>query len=505
MIANAATFTNNGTVLNFDAGTGEAGGIALGSFTPTTGATTLINNGRITLQGANVNNANVRSAVSMFGINGQLSDYRIINGASGVIEDLTGGNIAIESSSSTFTAHRVTLTNAGVIRGDIRTQGGADRLSFTGGSVTGSVSTFGGNDRLDWSGGTFVGDVDLGLGSDVMTISSSSYTGANVLDGGDDLSTADGAIDSLTLSGVNATLAATDILNWENVEISASNISVSNGTMAVGTVGQATTGLTLSNNTRFRPTGNFALAGNLLTTTGGRFVGHGSGANPYSISGALTNDGEIDVSDGNVGDTVSVAGNYNGSGALRLDTELGDDGSPTDQLVIAGDASGNTALFVRNAGGAVAVTDRGVKVVDVAGTSTSDAFRLGAPAEGGAFIYNLEFEGSDQDWYLRSTGEIGTVGVAYESALHVLGTRLPTLEQRVGQRIWGQGKEDSELDGAWLRVTGAYSEITPENSTSQTTIDRRIWALMRRLPKTLVRCRLRMAAVKSMQLPLVLV
>src|SRR5262245_32773114 len=104
--------------------------------------------------------------------------------------------------------------------------------------------------------------------------------------------------------------------------------------------------------------------------------------------------------------------NYSGvGGTIGLNTFLGTDGSPSDQLVISGGSgSGSTALSVRNAGGPGAETfGNGILVVNAinGGTTTPTAFSLtGGRVTAGAFDYFLFrggfTPGTQDSWFLRS-------------------------------------------------------------------------------------------------------
>ncbi|WP_184138916.1 autotransporter family protein [Paraburkholderia atlantica] len=111
-----------------------------------------------------------------------------------------------------------------------------------------------------------------------------------------------------------------------------------------------------------------------------------------------------------------MMGTYTGvNGTIRLNTFLGADGSPSDQLVInGGTATGNTLLHVANAGGPGARTmGNGIAVVTTIGSGTataSGAFALAGEVRGGAFTYFL-FRGglngsNPQDWFLRTSFEV---------------------------------------------------------------------------------------------------
>ncbi len=98
----------------------------------------------------------------------------------------------------------------------------------------------------------------------------------------------------------------------------------------------------------------------------------------FTLNGDLINMGTMTSgsSSSTPGNTLYVDGNYTGNGgSLYLNTVLGDDDSATDKLVITGDASGTTDLYINGIGDG-AQTTNGIEVVDVGGVSTSDAFEL---------------------------------------------------------------------------------------------------------------------------------
>ncbi|EDQ7327809.1 fibronectin-binding autotransporter adhesin ShdA [Salmonella enterica subsp. enterica serovar Choleraesuis] len=105
------------------------------------------------------------------------------------------------------------------------------------------------------------------------------------------------------------------------------------------------------------------------------------------------------------GNTLYVDGDYTGNGgSLYLNTVLGDDDSATDKLVITGDASGTTDLYINGIGDG-AQTTNGIEVVDVGGVSTSDAFVLKNEVNASLYTYRLYWNESDNDWYLASKAQ----------------------------------------------------------------------------------------------------
>ncbi len=104
-------------------------------------------------------------------------------------------------------------------------------------------------------------------------------------------------------------------------------------------------------------------------------------------------------------EVTSVLGDKTGNGgSLYLNTVLGDDDSATDKLVITGDASGTTDLYINGIGDG-AQTTNGIEVVDVGGVSTSDAFELKNEVNASLYTYRLYWNESDNDWYLASKAQ----------------------------------------------------------------------------------------------------
>ncbi|QVT05367.1 fibronectin-binding autotransporter adhesin ShdA [Salmonella enterica subsp. enterica serovar Anatum] len=127
----------------------------------------------------------------------------------------------------------------------------------------------------------------------------------------------------------------------------------------------------------------------------------------FTLNGDLINMGTITSgsSSSTPGNTLYVDGDYTGNGgSLYLNTVLGDDDSATDKLVITGDASGTTDLYINGIGDG-AQTTNGIEVVDVGGVSTSDAFELKNEVNASLYTYRLYWNESDNDWYLASKAQ----------------------------------------------------------------------------------------------------
>ena len=116
--------------------------------------------------------------------------------------------------------------------------------------------------------------------------------------------------------------------------------------------------------------------------------------------------GVVALGDGTAFNTLTVTGDYTGSGGtLLFNTVLGDDTAASDKLIVNGSTSGQTRVAVNNVGGIGAQTVNGIQLIQVDGASNGQ-FDLAGRAVGGQYEYFL-FKGgkadpNDGDWYLRS-------------------------------------------------------------------------------------------------------
>ncbi len=121
---------------------------------------------------------------------------------------------------------------------------------------------------------------------------------------------------------------------------------------------------------------------------------------------SLGTGGVVALGDGTAFNTLTVTGDYTGSGGtLLFNTVLGDDAAASDKLIVNGSTSGQTRVAVNNVGGIGAQTVNGIQVIQVDGASNGQ-FDLAGRAVGGQYEYFL-FKGgkadpNDGDWYLRS-------------------------------------------------------------------------------------------------------
>lgn len=144
-------------------------------------------------------------------------------------------------------------------------------------------------------------------------------------------------------------------------------------------------------------------AANALTA----FASGSTGA--LRIGGDLNNAGTVNLAaaSGQIGNVLNVGGNYVGqNGLVVLNTLLNQGGSAsqTDRLAIGGNAGGTTAIKLNQSGSGALTIGDGIEVVQVAGASAANSFRLAGPVQAGAYQYLLYQGGTTDanDWYLRS-------------------------------------------------------------------------------------------------------
>ena len=305
--------------------------------------------------------------------------------------DMSGGTID-RNLVTGFGNDTIILSN-GTIGGNISVSGGTDSVTITGGSVGGSVLMSFGTDTFNWnSGGIVYGAIDLGGDND--TAAFTNLTAANI--GATTQVTGGAGTDALTFSNVSAN-GISRFQSWESIAATNDTELTFNETLTLGDAGTGTGSLSID-------------------STSTIFGGGASSAVVSFTAGQLanvTNAGRIDLTNGSgTSDSFRIGGNYIGNGGLLfLDTVLGDDSSASDKLVIdGGTASGTTGISVINNGGTGAsTTQNGILLVESinGATSAGSTFALNNAVAAGAYEYYLFkggiSDGTEQNWYLRST------------------------------------------------------------------------------------------------------
>lgn len=207
------------------------------------------------------------------------------------------------------------------------------------------------------------------------------------------------------------------------------------------------------------------------------------------------------VAPGNAGfGTLTVTGDYVGNGgSVEIEAALGADGSTSDRLVIGGASTGLSRVTVINRNGLGAQTVEGIRIIEVAGSSTGNfvldsdyLFQGNRAIVAGAYAYRLVQNGvntpADGDWYLRSAliappeppspepevpqpeppGPLYQPGVpiyeGYVATLQRL-NGLQTLQQRVAGRSWAAGRGDAR-GAVWGRIDGSRQDAEARRSTT---------------------------------------
>ncbi|MDR2550673.1 MAG: autotransporter outer membrane beta-barrel domain-containing protein [Desulfobulbus sp.] len=193
------------------------------------------------------------------------------------------------------------------------------------------------------------------------------------------------------------------------------------------------------------------------------------------------------------GTVLTVNGDVIGqNGTLAFNTYLGDDGSPSDRLVIDGGAgSGITGVTVTNVGGPGTQTvANGIRLVQVenGATTTPSSFMLNGRVVAGTYEYDLYRGGvgadaGDGDWYLRSLMApessspptspptstptpsqrpepylyLRNLAAASSMFVHTLHDRLGEPQYTDTYRAMDQKNGGDKVPAAWARVVGSHA------------------------------------------------
>ncbi|WP_337263408.1 MULTISPECIES: autotransporter outer membrane beta-barrel domain-containing protein [unclassified Serratia (in: enterobacteria)] len=186
--------------------------------------------------------------------------------------------------------------------------------------------------------------------------------------------------------------------------------------------------------------------------------------------------------------TLTVNGNYVGNnGLLVMNTQLGDDNSLTDKLVVAGNTSGTTHVQINNAGGSGAQTLNGIEVISVGGQSDGQFVQSGRIAAG-AYDYTLgrgTEAGQTGNWYLTSDTnnrsndateepterpEAGAYSANLAAANNMFVTRL---HDRLGETQYTDVLTgEQKVTSLWLRNEGGHNRSRDERGQLKTQANR---------------------------------
>ena len=210
---------------------------------------------------------------------------------------------------------------------------------------------------------------------------------------------------------------------------------------------------------------------------------------------ALGSTGTIGLGDGTTFNTLTVDSFTGDGGTLAFNTQLGDDTSASDKLVITGDANGQANVRVTNAGGSGAKTDRGIELIDIGGASNAQ-FDLVGRAVGGQYEYFL-VKDANGNWYLRSDLAAGPDPCLVDPSLpeckpvdpiDPVDPPSPVLRPEAGAYLANQFAMDqllrhgwrdrqggsTAIDGVrgWARVDGTQSKLSAVEDQLDLRVDR---------------------------------
>jgi hypothetical protein len=274
----------------------------------------------------------------------------------------------------------------------------------------------------------------------VVTQPGASVTGA---DAGIDVTSGTGA--TITL---NDSVQATDGPAID-VDGAAAVINVNAGGSIVGRIDLTDNADTLNNGGLVNVIGTSDFGGgvDVVNNLAGGTVQSTNGAGVLANCETFNNAGTITMVDGAPNDTLTICGNYVGSGSanLGLDVGGGAGGLTADQLIVVGNSSGSTGVNFSLLPGSGIIDIDGVMVVDN-GTSANNAFVLGSINNTNPLLaFELEQRGAD--FFLTSAPTAaafqplslaaGALDMWYQSADEVISqTRLP--HDPEGFALWGQ-------------------------------------------------------------------
>ncbi|MBY4868418.1 autotransporter outer membrane beta-barrel domain-containing protein [Burkholderia anthina] len=404
-----------------------------------------------------------------------------------------GANAIAADSGATALLSGTKLSTTGAAADGLVAQKGG-RIGDTGSSIAsaaGNGATVDGGGVLALTGTTLKGATAGVLSTDT---SATGATSSMLVDGGSVTSVAGpafaargGTVDIAVRNGTVVTAGNGTLLDLANGSNATFNASAVNLTGDIVSDASSTGNVFLTNGTTL--TGKIDPVALSVDTTSAWHM------TDSSVLSSLNNAGLVAFAAPSGAPTAAgsyrtlTTGSYVGNGGtIALNTYLGADNSPTDQLIVSGGAaSGTTGLKIANTAGSGAQTQGdGIPMVVTAngGTTTASAFHLAGPVQAGAYEYRL-YRGGQGDangWYLRSqldptdsgdpvdptgtgngNGNGGNLayrpGVAGYAMTPLLNadygfSTLGRLHERVGDVYNLEKQAPGNRDGVWGRIGG---------------------------------------------------
>ncbi|PIT38041.1 hypothetical protein BHC43_05660, partial [Snodgrassella alvi] len=326
----------------------------------------------------------------------------IIGGTDGIsLFNETGGNITVgvagKVTGGSGAGIATNITNS-IVSSTTEKTAGISNITLNHGADVSAVSGVAiidgdNNANVILNGGSKVaGQINLGKGNDTLTINNGSdISGVTVLDGGNDNDTEpDSSTDKLYL---NTSLRGSSeisrnggigIINWEDINLGES----------------ATLTLTGNLNTQNLNIGS----GSELKLDNVSNSATEDSLHEVAVKGNVKNSGSINMVNGNVGDRLTIQGNYHGEKGSKLLMEVTPEQNKADKLHITGDATGTTAIDLTEVSGLGENTagTNGVEIVSADGKTDGEVFTLLRDhVDAGAYEYRLK-KSEDNKWNLLS-------------------------------------------------------------------------------------------------------
>lgn len=452
--------SQSGATLSLDSGTLniDRGGVSNGAVTSSVAGTLNVNGGTLDVNGANAEDhgtTNVASGASVnithtqglgdgvINLDGALN----VNGAAGSLFNALkksgqaniarGSDVTLAGDNSGFSG-TFNVDEASSLRASVQQHLGTANVVNAG-----ALYLTQGDDNATWTVDnsiTGAGNVfKLGSGVLELTASSAAYTGATWVDAGTLLAGSDSTPVALQSRELNIGSGAT----FAGYGSTAGDVN-NEGTFVVGGLNKVSQ----------------------------------AAATSYTVLGSFNNAGSIVLgSQSGTGSTLLVNGNYvSNGGSLYLNSVLNEGfaQTQTDQLIVGNNVQtgtgGATTVHVKPVGGQGAYTQPdAIKIVDVGGSTSSDAFRLSSPVVIGVYEYRLSKGTKDNSWYLSSYNpafppdenqnipdlryvnpQIG----AYMANQYALGMFNLTLHDRLGEPQYADSLKQpgAKASSLWARV-----------------------------------------------------
>ncbi|MBW4330811.1 autotransporter outer membrane beta-barrel domain-containing protein [Stakelama sp. CBK3Z-3] len=163
---------------------------------------------------------------------------------------------------------------------------------------------------------------------------------------------------------------------------------------------------------------DFGAGTDTLNNTG-TIVGRSGNATLTGLE-QFNNSGLVTMANGAAGDTITVPGDYTGSGDATLSVDYNPGDATADMLVVGGAATGSTAVVVNQVGDASPAFNAGTTFVQAGEGSASDAFVADAATQNQGLVrYDVTYDGDSNSYALVA----GPSDAAYRTLDYAEGLR----------------------------------------------------------------------------------